>query len=125
MSVVSGLEDNVTQPPNGQPLPPYGQQSPFGSGGYPPMTPPDPPVKQRNGFAIAGIVLAILLVWPLGLIFSIIGLVKSKARHGAGRALSIAGIIVSLLLLPAIFGLGVIVAILTNSPSSILPTTTR
>jgi hypothetical protein len=53
-------------------------------------------VKRGDGFAISGIILAIF--FPiLGLIFSIIGLTKSKARAGAGKTLSIVGIVVSLL----------------------------
>jgi hypothetical protein len=80
------------QPPSGQP--PYGQQPPsgwppYGGGGYP------PPVKQGNGFAVAGIILAIPASL-LGLIFSIIGLAKSNARAGAGKTLSIVGIVLSL-----------------------------
>jgi hypothetical protein len=73
------------------------------------MMPPGTPVKQGNGFAVAGIVLAVL-VWPLGLIFSIIGLVKSKARYGAGKALSIVGIVVSLVVGAAVIGLVVVAA---------------
>jgi hypothetical protein len=85
------------QPPYGHPQygqpqygqPPYGPPQP-GSGGY-----YAPPVKQGNGFAVAGIILAIF-VPILGLIFSIIGLVTSKARAGAGKTLSIVGIVVSI-----------------------------
>ena len=97
--------------PYGQPYgsqPPYGQP-PYGTGGYYP-----PPPKQGNGFAIAGIILAIL-VPLLGLIFSIIGLTKSKARAGAGKALSIAGIIVSVI---AIAGYGSLFAVLANSTAA-------
>jgi hypothetical protein len=103
------------QPPYGQPpqQPPYGeppygqppQQFYGGGGGYP----PGPPVKRGNGFAVAGMVLAIL-IWPLGLIFSIIGLAKSKARAGAGRVLSIVGIVVALLIGAGSIGLVVVVA---------------
>src|SRR5260370_40170579 len=66
----------MTQPPVGQ---------------LPPVT----AVKRGNAFAVAGIVLGIL-IWPLGLLFSIIGLVKSKARAGSGQVLSLVGIVVSL-----------------------------
>jgi peptidoglycan hydrolase CwlO-like protein len=52
-------------------------------------------VKRSNGFAVAGIILAIFAPL-LGLIFSIIGLAKSNARGGAGKALSIVGIVLSL-----------------------------
>lgn len=92
----------------GQPQTPYGQP-PYGAGGYYP-----PPPKQGNGFAIAGMVLA--FVAPLlGLIFSIIGLTKSKARAGAGRDLSIAGIIVSVL---TTAGAAVAIAVLANSTAA-------
>jgi len=74
--VFSFSEEEMTQPPVGQ---------------LPPVT----AVKRGNAFAIAGIVLGIL-IWPLGLLFSIIGLVKSKARAGSGKVLSIVGIVVSL-----------------------------
>jgi hypothetical protein len=66
-------------------------------------------VTRRNGFAVAGLVLAIL-IWPLGLIFSVIGLVKSKARAGAGRVLSIVGIIVALVIGAGSVGLVVVAA---------------
>jgi hypothetical protein len=97
-------EEEMTQPPVGQPLPssgqpqlPYGQPpQPGGPGGdYPPALPPVTPVKRGNAYAVAGIGLGIL-IWPLGLLFSIIGLVKSRARAGSGKVLSIVGIVVSL-----------------------------
>ncbi len=94
----------MTQPPAGQPLPSSGRPQPLdgqlpqpgGPGGdYPPALPLVTPAKRGNAFAVAGIVLGIL-IWPLGLLFSIIGLVKSKARAGSGKVLSIVGIVVSL-----------------------------
>lgn len=94
------------QPPYGQPpydQAPFGQQPPYGQPPY------GQPVNRRNGFAVAGIVLAIL-IWPLGLIFSILGLVKSKARAGAGRVLSIIGIIVALLVGAGSIGVVVVAA---------------
>ncbi|MGH3257634.1 MAG: hypothetical protein ACRDOU_19965 [Streptosporangiaceae bacterium] len=51
-----------------------------------------------------------ILIWPLGLIFSIIGLVKSKARAGVGRVLSIVGIIVALIIGAGSVGLVVVAA---------------
>jgi hypothetical protein len=51
-----------------------------------------------------------ILIWPLGLIFSIVGLVKSKARAGAGRVLSIVGIVLALLVGAASVGLVVVAA---------------
>jgi hypothetical protein len=80
------------QPQYGQPQygqPQYGQPQYGGGGNYP------SPLKQGNGYATAGIILAIFAP-VLGLIFSIIGLVKSKARAGAGKGMSIAGIALSL-----------------------------
>ncbi|MDE7452922.1 MAG: zinc-ribbon domain-containing protein [Clostridia bacterium] len=57
---------------------------------------------QSNGFAIAGFVLS-LFGGILGLIFSIIGLQKSKLPeyNGNGRGLAIAGIVISSI---ALFG---------------------
>ena len=52
--------------------------------------------KKTNGFAIAGLVCALLVGPILGLIFSIIGLVKSKTTN-SGKGLSIAGIIISII----------------------------
>jgi hypothetical protein len=85
----------MTQTP-GQP--PYGQQQPYY---YP------PPVKQGNGFAVAGVILAIFAPL-LGLIFSIIGLAKSGARAGAGKVLSIVGIILSV-----VVGVGATIVVVT------------
>lgn len=80
------------QPQYGQSQPPYGQPPYEPGGSYP------PPPKRGNGFAVAGIILAIFAPL-LGLIFSIIGLTKAKARAGAGRTLSIVGIVVSVIVM--------------------------
>lgn len=58
--------------------------------------------QQSNGMAVAGFVISLVSVvfccgsfnW-LGLIFSIVGLVKSKSVGGKGKGLAIAGIIIS------------------------------
>ena len=74
---------------------------PGGPAGYPQYNQPGygypvaPPQKQSNGMAIAGFILAFLF-WPLGLIFSIIGLVRSGKIGGAGKKLAIAGLIISI-----------------------------
>lgn len=64
------------------------------------------PEKTTNHYAIAGFVMTMIglffgsgtyeVIPVLGLIFSIVGLVKSKSC-GSGRGLSIAGIVISLL----------------------------
>lgn len=68
-------------------------------------TQPSQPYLQRqqqihnsptNGFAIAGFILSFFFA-ILGLIFSCIGLSKSKSMNDSGRTLSIAGIIISCL----------------------------
>jgi len=79
----------MTQPPVGQ-LP-----QPEGTADDPAGPPAVTAVKRRNAYAITGVVLAVL-IWPLGLIFSIIGLVKSRKRGGSGKTLSIVGIVLSL-----------------------------
>jgi hypothetical protein len=88
----------------------YPQQQPFGGPGdypgagipypagpgYPPGFPGGPPPpKQTNGFALAGAILCFLPL--LGLIFSIIGLVRAKALGGAGRTAATVGIVLSVL----------------------------
>ncbi|MEV7026783.1 hypothetical protein [Kitasatospora sp. NPDC093558] len=76
-------------PPNEAPQQPYGApQQPYG---YPAPVQP----TGSNGFAIAGLILAFLAA-PLGLVFSIIGLVKSKSA-GKGKVPAIIGLIVSVL----------------------------
>lgn len=63
------------------------------------------PKKDNNVIAIIGFVLSVIsplcccgTSW-LGLIFSIIGLVESKKKNGAGKSLATAGIIISAILL--------------------------
>jgi hypothetical protein len=100
------------QPAYGQQAPGYGQQAPAygqpvsGAGQVPPpgsvppyggqAYPPAPAPAQSNGFAVAGFIFGLISFVPLGLIFSIIGLVKSKAA-GKGKVLSIFGIVLSIL----------------------------
>ncbi len=60
--------------------------------------------KKRNGFSIAGFVLSFFgPLAILGLIFSIVGVCKSK-KLGSGRGLGIAGIVISVLWLVALVG---------------------
>lgn len=94
------------QPQGGYPQQPQGgypqqggyQQQPYGQPGYPPQGYGPPPAQGAPGLAIAGLICAIIpCTWWLGLIFSIIGLVQSKNRNGAGKGMAIAGIVISLI----------------------------
>ena len=78
-------------------------------------------VKYTNSLGIAGFVISLVsmvcccggLSW-LSLIFSIIGLVNSKKNNGEGKGLSIAGIILSIIMLVVlvcyviIFGIAIV-----------------
>jgi hypothetical protein len=76
-----------------------------GPGGF---LPPEPP-KRTNGFAIAGLITGILPTPLFGLIFSIIGLVKSKS-YRSGKAMAWIGIVLSVLWIIASVGIGVALA---------------
>ncbi len=79
-----------------------------------------------NGFAIAGFIISLVslfccgtLDW-LGLIFSIIGLVKAKSLNGSGKGLAIAGIIIScigLIILIIFFAIGGLASIFESYSS--------
>ncbi|HEX6450293.1 MAG TPA: hypothetical protein VF060_12635 [Trebonia sp.] len=90
----------MVQPPSGRPPQypsPPGQLPRYPSGGNAyGQYPIGSPRKRGNGFAAAGIILAIL-IWPLGLIFAIVGLSKSGERAGDGRVLSIVAIVLSVI----------------------------
>jgi len=117
MSGPPSVPADVFNPP---PMPSQGTDFPllppgFGPGSFPHGNPHFPPglgplgmpprngTNATNGMAIAGVVLAVFF-WPLGLVFSIIGLVKSKALGGVGRTMAIVGLVLS-----TIFGVGTIV----------------
>lgn len=89
------------QPQYGQP----GFGAPAGPGGYGGYVPPQ---QEKNGFAIAGLILFFTVV--LGLIFSILGLVRSGKVGGKGRGLAIAGLVLSLLAGAGYGALGVFAA---------------
>lgn len=61
------------------------------------------PEKQTNGLAVAGLILPIFMPQfsVLGLIFSIIGLIKAREMGGSGKGIAIAGIIVSAIIMVA------------------------
>lgn len=92
------------QPPQ-QPGQPFGGPGDYPAAGIPYQAgagypssgfPGGPAPKQTNGLALAGAILCI--VPPLGLIFSIIGLVRAKALGGAGRTAATVGIVLSVLI---------------------------
>lgn len=97
-----GAPNQYGQPGGGY-YPPYSAQNtnnPSGQGGYY-YNPQNAQYREQpsesgsNGFAIAGFVCAFFFSL-LGLIFSIIGLNKSKNLGGSGRGLAIAGIVISI-----------------------------
>lgn len=72
----------------------------------------NPQVKpETNGLAITGFVLSLVSLLCCGtssmlaLVFSIIGLVESKKKNGAGKGLAIAGIVISSIMLVLLIGL--------------------
>jgi hypothetical protein len=80
------FQQGFQQQPYGAPQQSFGQQVPYG---YPVQQ-----QKQSNGFAVAGFILSLLPL--LGLIFSILGLVRSGKVAGKGRVLSIVGLVLSI-----------------------------
>jgi hypothetical protein len=82
----------------GAPLPPFdpSQQQ------YAP-----PPVPQSNGFATAGLILGILPTGIIGLVFSILGLVRAPKVGGTGKTRSWVGLVLSVLWIIAGVAIGV------------------
>lgn len=75
---------------------PYQPPYPYpGSAGYPPQRYPYPPRRTTSGWAIAAFVLGLLSCVPLGVIFGIIALVKTKDGRQGGRGLAIGGMVIS------------------------------
>jgi Tfp pilus assembly protein PilX len=100
----------------GQP-PQYGAQPGYGAPGVPPgYSGYVPPEYQKNGFAIAGFVLCFLPL--LGIIFSVLGLVKSGKVGGKGRGLAIAGLVLSVLFIGGYAAIGLAVNKVANSPAA-------
>ncbi|MGH3563487.1 MAG: septum formation family protein [Mycobacterium sp.] len=63
--------------------------------GYTPTPYPYPPRRSTSGWAIAAFVLGLLSCVPLGVIFGIIALVKTKDGRQYGRGLAIAWMVIS------------------------------
>lgn len=109
MTTPYGQQPDPQQPagtPDGQQ--PYGQQ-PYGGYGAP------APAAPGTGLAIAGLVTAIVpCTWLVGLVLSIVALVKVRRGTAAGRGMAIAGIVVALVWLVAgvaafAFGIGTLI----------------
>jgi hypothetical protein len=93
MSIPQGPSD---QPPGAYPPAGY-------PGGGPLQYQPPAPVQGTSGLAIAGLVLAFVL-FPIGLILSIIAFVTTGPGKKKGRGLAVAGIVVSLLITGGVVG---------------------
>lgn len=122
-----GQQPYDSAPASSAPLPQYGQQIPpqpqygdpqqFGmpqpgfdpAYGYPVYGQPP-----SNNIAIAGFILSIFF-WPVGLILSIVGVVKAGQAGGKGRGLAIAGIAIAVVL--AIITV-VLIAVGTTAPAA-------
>ena len=70
---------------------------------------------RSNVVALVGLVLAVL-AWPVGLVLSVIGLVRSSKLGGAGRTVAIVGLCVSVLV-----GAGSIAFIALNQHAAVDP----
>ncbi|RIQ21878.1 DUF4190 domain-containing protein [Jiangella rhizosphaerae] len=94
--------------PHGGTAPPaypqYGPYSPYGPNPWP----GEPPRKPgTNGFAIAALVLGIVVVIPLAIVFGIIALVQTAKTGQKGRGLAIGGLVAAGLWIVLFVGLGV------------------
>jgi hypothetical protein len=67
---------------------------------------PQPPPAGRNGLAIAGFILAILIA-PIGFILSLIGLIQAARRGQKGKVLASLGLVISILIMAGV-GLAVV-----------------
>ncbi|OBH04372.1 hypothetical protein A5696_04985 [Mycobacterium sp. E2699] len=71
-----------------------------GQGSYPPPypypgAPGYPPRRTTSGWAIAAFALGLLACVPLGAVFGIVALVKTRGGRQSGRGLAIAGLVIS------------------------------
>ncbi len=104
------------QPPPGYaPAPGWQGQPPAGYGYGPPGGRP----PGTNGMAIAGFVLTFFF-WPLGIVFSFIGLSQTKRTGQGGHGLALAGAIISCTF-GAVIVLLIVVAVSLGSGSSAGP----
>lgn len=95
--------DPAAARPSGPPAPQFAQApAPGGHGG------PPPPRGERPTMVLLGLIFA-FLVWPVGLVLSILGLREVNRTGADGRGMAKAGIIVS-----AVFGALSILGVLLN-----------
>lgn len=99
-----GYQPPGYQPPYQQYGPPYGQAPPPGWYPYPPTH--GPIARRLDGWSVAGLICGILPTVVLGLAFSVIGLVRTGNPQRRGRALAVAGLVVSLAWLAGFGALG-------------------
>ena len=64
--------------------------------------------KGHHGMGIAGFILSLISVQPLGLIFSIIGLVMAK-KNGYKKGLAVAGLVISIVYFVIYLIIGIVV----------------
>ena len=88
--------------------PQYGQPTPPGWYPYPPDygTTHGPTQRPLDGWSVAGFVCGILPTVVLGLAFSVVGLVRTGSPLRRGRALAVAGLVLSLAWLAGFGALG-------------------
>lgn len=67
----------------------------FGSASPAPSAPMVWETPRTDGVAVAGFVLSLLL-WPLGLVLSLVGLGRTKDGRAKGHGLAVAGVVISL-----------------------------
>ncbi|MDQ2837429.1 MAG: hypothetical protein M3Y42_07465 [Actinomycetota bacterium] len=102
------------QPPGQYPPPPgfSGPPPPGGFGGPGGYPYPVPTRRQTDGFSIASFVLGLIAIFPLGFVFGIVGIVRTKAHQRRGRWMAVLGMILSV---AWVIGLVALVAVVSGS----------
>lgn len=89
-------------------------QPPSSPGPYPSSA--GPPLRRGvSGWAIAALVLGLLACVPLGAIFGIVGIVKTKGGEQSGLGLAIAGLVLSMVWTP-VWVIAAVAVIANNQP---------
>ena len=105
----------------GAPYQPQGAANPYGQSPYPPGNYTQPPQQKASdtpfGLSIAGLVCALIGLFPLGFIFAIVALVMNSKQQKSGiystKVMGIIGLVMSILwtVLTLVFGVALIAAI--------------